>query len=57
MDNKLVLIIAAVFAPPLAVFLKYGIGKNLVINMILYIFLPFFFFVPGMIHSLWLVTK
>ena len=53
MDNKLVLIIAAVFAPPLGVFLKYGIGKNLVINIIL----TFFFFVPGMIHSLWLVTK
>ncbi|MDE3003501.1 MAG: YqaE/Pmp3 family membrane protein [Gemmatimonadota bacterium] len=53
MDNKLVLIIAAVFAPPLAVFLKYGFGKNLVINIIL----TFFFFVPGMIHSLWLVTK
>ena len=53
MDDKLVLIIAVVFAPPLAVFLKYGISKNLVINIIL----TFFFFVPGMIHSLWLVTK
>ena len=53
MDNKLVLIIAAVLLPPLAVLLKHGIGKNLVINIIL----TFFFFVPGMTHSLWLVTK
>ena len=53
MDNKLVLIIAAVLLPPLAVFLKKGVGKDLLINVVL----TFFFFVPGMVHSLWLVTK
>ena len=35
MDNKLVLIIVAVLLAPLAVFLKQGAGKDLVINILL----------------------
>jgi uncharacterized membrane protein YqaE (UPF0057 family) len=51
--NKIVLIILAIFLPPVAVFLKSGIGKDLIINIILCVL----FFIPGMIHALWLVTK
>ena len=53
MDNKLLLILAAIFLPPLAVFLNKGAGKDFLINLVL----TLFFFVPGMIHALWLVTK
>lgn len=51
--NKIVLIILALFLPPVAVFLKSGVGKDLIINIILSIL----FFIPGVIHALWLVTK
>ena len=51
--NKIVLIILAIFLPPVAVFLKKGIGKNLLINIILTIF----FVLPGIIHALWLVMN
>jgi len=53
MDNKLVMIIIAVLLPPLAVFLKKGLGKDLVINIILCLL----FFLPGMIHGIWIVTR
>ena len=51
--NKLVLIILALLLPPIAVFLKNGAGKDLLI----YIVLCLFFYIPGIIHALWLVTK
>ncbi len=51
--NKLVLIILAIFLPPVAVFLKKGVGKDLVINIVLCLV----FFLPGVIHAVWLVTK
>jgi len=53
MDNKLVLIILAVFLPPVAVFLKRGFGKDILINILLCLIV----FLPGMIHALWLVTR
>ncbi len=53
MDNKIIQIILAIFLPPIAVFLKHGAGKDLIINIVLCVF----FFVPGIIHALWLVTK
>lgn len=53
MDNKLLLIILAVLIPPLAVGVKQGIGKDLVINIILCII----FFIPGLVHALWIVTR
>ena len=53
MDNKLVLIILSILIPPVAVFLKKGAGKDLVINIIL----CFLFFLPAILHALWLVTK
>ena len=51
--NRLVLILLAIFLPPVAVFLKQGAGKDLVINILLCLLL----FLPGMVHALWLVTK
>ncbi len=51
--NKIVLIILAIFLPPVAVFLKKGIGKDLLINIILTIL----FVLPGIIHALWLILK
>ena len=51
--NKVVLVLLAIFLPPVAVFLKSGVGKDLAINILLCLL----FFVPGVIHALWLVTK
>lgn len=51
--NKLLLIIIAILLPPLAVFLKKGADQDLLINIILSII----FFIPGVLHALWLVTK
>ena len=53
MDNKLVLIILALLIPPLAVFLKKGVGKDFFINLLLTIII----WIPGMIHALYVVTK
>jgi len=53
MDNKIVLVIIAILLAPLAVFLKKGAGKDLVINIIL----CFLFYIPAIAHALWIVTK
>jgi uncharacterized membrane protein YqaE (UPF0057 family) len=52
-DNKVLMIILAILLPFVAVFLKTGAGKDLLINIILCIF----FWLPGIIHALWVVTK
>jgi uncharacterized membrane protein YqaE (UPF0057 family) len=51
--NKVVLIILAIVFPPIAVYLKNGAGKDLVINILLCLV----FYLPGIVHALWLVTK
>ncbi|MGR8922056.1 MAG: YqaE/Pmp3 family membrane protein [Gammaproteobacteria bacterium] len=53
MDNRLLLIILALFLPPVAVFLKHGMTKDLAINVLL----CFLFVLPGVIHALWVVTR
>lgn len=53
MDNKILLIILSIFLPPIAVFLKSGAGKDLIINIVLCLL----FFIPGVIHALWISTK
>ena len=53
MDNKLVLIILSIFLPPIAVFLKAGVGKDLIIIIVLCLL----FFLPGVIHALWISTR
>lgn len=51
--NPIVMIILAIFLPPVAVYLKKGAGQDLVINIVLWILGV----IPGIIHALWLVTK
>ena len=51
--NKLVLILIAIFLPPVAVVLKRGFGKDLLINILLCLLV----FFPGMVHALWVVSK
>lgn len=53
MDNKIVLILLSIFLAPVAVFMKKGVGKDLVINIVL----CFLFYLPAVIHALWIVTK
>lgn len=51
MDNKIVQIILALLLPPVAVFLKKGAGKSLIINIVL----CFLLFFPAVIHALLVV--
>jgi len=51
--NPIVLIILAILLPPLAVYLKSGANKTLLINVILCLV----FWLPGIIHALMVVTK
>lgn len=51
MENKLVLILLAIFLPPVAVALKSGAGTSLVINIVL----CFLFWIPAVIHALLVV--
>jgi uncharacterized membrane protein YqaE (UPF0057 family) len=51
--SRLVLIILAVFLPPVAVFLKKGIMPTFWLNLLL----TLLFFIPGMIHALLVVTR
>lgn len=56
MANKssgILLIILAILLPFVAVFLKKGFGKDFLINIVLCIF----FYLPGIIHALWIVLK
>lgn len=53
MDNKLVLIILSLLLPPVAVFLKKGVGQDLLINIVLCLI----FFFPGVVHALWVCLK
>ena len=51
--NKIIQVLLAIFLPPVAVFIEKGAGKDLVINILL----CFVFFVPRIIHALWLTLK
>jgi|TARA_R110000782_G_scaffold73091_10_gene146174 uncharacterized membrane protein YqaE (UPF0057 family) len=51
--SKLLLVIIAILIPPLAVGLKEGIGGSLIINIIL----TLIFYVPGLLHALWVVLR
>ena len=48
----LILIIVAIFLPPLAVFMMVGLGRDFWINLILTVLL----WVPGTIHALYLIA-
>lgn len=47
-------IILSIFLPPVAVFLRKGAGKDLVINIALWIILPV---IGGIIHAFLLLKK
>ncbi|NND16410.1 MAG: YqaE/Pmp3 family membrane protein [Eudoraea sp.] len=51
--DRLLIIVIAVLLPPLAVLLEFGISKKFWISLIL----SFFFFVPGVIYSLYVVLE
>ena len=51
--NKIVLFILAILLPPLAVYLHTQSGKQTLINLIL----CFFFWVPGILHAIYLILK
>lgn len=51
--NKLLLVIIAIFLPPLAVGLKAGIGFHLFLNIVLTLLV----YLPGLLHALWVVLK
>ena len=53
MKNPVVLIILSIILPPVAVFLKKGANKDLVINIVLCLLGC----LPGVIHALWLTTR
>jgi uncharacterized membrane protein YqaE (UPF0057 family) len=53
--NKLLLIILAIFLPPLAVFLKEGAGTQFIINLILWILSVTW--IVATIHAIWVVVK
>ncbi|WWD19571.1 hypothetical protein CI109_104032 [Kwoniella shandongensis] len=43
----------ALFIPPIPVFLKAGIGAQLLINILLWIL----GWIPGVLHAWWIITK
>lgn len=49
--NKLLMVIIAILLPPVAVWLKRGVGMHLILNIVL----CFLFWLPGLIHALWIV--
>jgi uncharacterized membrane protein YqaE (UPF0057 family) len=51
--NKILLIVIAILLPPLAVYLKTKSAKDTIINVIL----CFVFWVPAILHALWVILK
>ena len=49
--SKLILIILAILLPPLAVYLKTKSAKDTIINIVLCIF----YWIPGILHALYLI--
>ena len=52
-ENTLLLVIIAILPPPLAVGLKAGFGGTFILNLILF----FLFYVPGLLHALYVILK
>jgi uncharacterized membrane protein YqaE (UPF0057 family) len=50
---SIIRIIAAIFLPPLGVFLTVGIGWPFWINILL----TLFGFIPGIVHAIWVIAK
>lgn len=52
--SKVILVILAIFLPPVAVFLKQGVDKHLLINILL-VFLTLG--LGAILHALWLILR
>ncbi|QZZ18737.1 YqaE/Pmp3 family membrane protein [Leptothermofonsia sichuanensis E412] len=50
---KFVRLLLAIFLPPVGIFLTYGFGPTLLINILL----TLLGWVPGSIHAVWAVVK
>jgi uncharacterized membrane protein YqaE (UPF0057 family) len=51
--SKVILIILTILLPPLAVYLKTHSAKDTIINIVL----CFLFWIPGILHGLYLILK
>ena len=51
--STLLLVIIAILLPPLAVGLKAGIGVHLLLSIIL----TLLFYLPGLLHALWILLR
>jgi uncharacterized membrane protein YqaE (UPF0057 family) len=51
--SQAILIILAILLPPLAVYLKTKSAKDTIINIVL----CFFFWIPAILHALYLILK
>jgi uncharacterized membrane protein YqaE (UPF0057 family) len=51
--EKLLMILLAIFLPPVAVGVKRGLGGALLLNILLCVL----FVIPGVIHALWVVLS
>ena len=49
----LIRIIAAIFLPPLGVFLQVGLGKHFWLNILLTIL----GYIPGIVHAVWVIAR
>ncbi|ALF51930.1 MAG: YqaE/Pmp3 family membrane protein [Nostoc sp. TH1S01] len=49
----LIRILAAIFLPPLGVFLQVGLGKDFWINILL----TFLGYIPGIVHAVWVIAR
>ncbi|MBD3376210.1 YqaE/Pmp3 family membrane protein [candidate division KSB1 bacterium] len=50
---SILLILIAILLPPLAIYLKKGAGKDLLLNLILCLF----FWIPGILHALYVISR
>ena len=53
MAERDIQVIAAVFAPPLGVFLKRGLGVHFWLNILLTLLA----YVPGLLHAIWIINR
>ena len=51
--SKVILIVLTILLPPLAVYLKTKSAKDTIISVIL----CFFFWIPGILHALYLIFR
>jgi len=51
--SKVILIVLAILLPPLAVYLKTKSAKDTIINVVL----CFLFWIPAVLHALYLILK